>query len=107
MLIAQNDDPGLREWLANADRDRGGIEVRPFAGGELRARSALVDAANPERGILDLEIRPVAADARRPAAVGRAVDPLVQDGLRARVLDGIAAMPEAAFLVEPQPALLA
>jgi len=35
MLIAQNDDPELLEWLANADRDGGGF-VRSMA------RAALV-----------------------------------------------------------------
>ncbi len=93
------------ERIVRAQRQRARIQRDPLPRRELGA--ALFDPPDPERGVLDVEVSPLLADARRPASVGRAVNALVQDRQRARVLDEAAAMPEAPLLVEPQTARLA
>jgi len=97
-------DPGI-ERIVRAQRQRARIERDPLPRREVGA--ALFDTPDPERGVLDVEVSPLLADARRPASVGRAVNALVEDRQRARVLDEAAAMPETALLVEPQAARLA
>src|SRR5262249_17998995 len=91
------------EGVVGADRER--LDLRPLAGRELRLPT--FDAPDEERRVLDVEIAPLRADARGPAAVGRAVDALVKHGDGARVLDRLAAVPEAAFAVEAQAARFA
>ena len=101
-------DAGV-EGIVGARGERRRIEVDPLAGGELCAQAVRLrlEAADPERRILDVEVSPVLADARGPAPVRRAVDALVQHRRRPRMLHQLAAVPEAALLVEPQPALFA
>ena len=120
-MVRQRELRGTREagalafWRSRVERvvgsgnDGRGIDLYPFAIGELRAQAvaASLDAANESRRVFDLHVGPLGADANGPSAVLRAMHSAVQRRDRARMLEQIAAVPEATFPVEAQSALLA
>ena len=68
---------------------------------------AQLDAPDEAPRVFHVQVRPFGADAYRPAAVRRAMQPAMQRSDRPRMLQQIAAVPEPPFAVEPQSALLA